>query len=454
MSRICDLFTKVKKSFFESFEMMLFSKISYSGRVFLLFFCVSLIITSSKVSSPNEISRLAAIESLVERQTFVIDDSRFKHTVDKVYLNGHFYSDKPPVLSVWLASYYFLLNKVFGLSFEKNTPLCYYLMTLFSVGVSYAALMVIFFNALRFAELSKKLSIYLTLLLGFGSLIFCYSRVLNNQLIAAFLLFSAYYLILKCGKRESPSKIRVFWVGLLTGFAFCVDIPTGGVFLVSYGVYLCFTQYRRSIWAYLLGVVPMISLFAILNTRITGSLLPPYFHKEGYDYAGSIFPAAVGGTVGVSKNLLQYAFHLLFGFHGLFLFTPVLFFSIWIMFRIAKDFRHPFFKDSLMILVNLISLLTFFCLFTSNYGGQSFGFRWMLPLIPFMFYFLAYSFQYRWRKRSTKNLFKLSMMISVFFAFVGVFKPWSHSGLIAILIKRMSPEHHQLLRDLFNRLLR
>ncbi len=429
-------------------------KMPDSFKVFLVFFGVSLVITSNRPSSPNEISRLAAVESLVERHTFVIDDSRFNDTVDKVYFNGHFYSDKPPVLSLWLASYYFVLYRVFGFSFRESTSLCYYVITLFSVGASYALLMVIFFNSLKFTDLSRKLSLYLTLLLGFGSLAFCYSRVLNNQIIAAFLLFSAYYLILKSEKGRSPSRGGMFWVGLLTGLAFCVDIPTGGVFLVSNCVYFYFTRYRRNIWTYLLGVTPPILLFALLNTQITGSLLPPYFHREGYNYPGSIFPAAVGGTVGVSKNLLQYAFHLLFGFHGLFLFTPVLLFAIWTMFRIVKDSGHPFFKDSLIILVSAMFLLSFFVLFTSNYGGQSFGFRWMLPVMPLMFYFLAYSFQYQWKKRLTRNLFRLSVIISVLSAFVGAFKPWSHSGLIAILIKRMSPEHHPLLRDLFDRILR
>src|SRR5689334_2873895 len=70
----------------------------------------------------NDGSRLAAVESLVERGTLAIDDSVFvtpprelvergtppyspdtagnvTGTYDRLYINGHFYSDKPAVIT-------------------------------------------------------------------------------------------------------------------------------------------------------------------------------------------------------------------------------------------------------------------------------------------------------------------------------------------------------------------
>src|SRR5262245_30744365 len=76
----------------------------------------------------NDGSRLAAVESLGERGTFVIDDSLFVRvpsepgrlspypadrldlqthgTLDKLFINGHYYSDKSPVPTVVMAGLY------------------------------------------------------------------------------------------------------------------------------------------------------------------------------------------------------------------------------------------------------------------------------------------------------------------------------------------------------------
>ena len=48
----------------------------------------------------NDLSRFATAESLVERGTFIIDDSPFGNTVDRVMLDGHYLSTKPPVMPV------------------------------------------------------------------------------------------------------------------------------------------------------------------------------------------------------------------------------------------------------------------------------------------------------------------------------------------------------------------
>jgi hypothetical protein len=85
----------------------------------------------SYADSANDASRLATIESLVDRGTLIIDDSMFVRvphdliarygapyvpdednallrdgTWDKLWIGGHYYSDKPPVLSILMAGVY------------------------------------------------------------------------------------------------------------------------------------------------------------------------------------------------------------------------------------------------------------------------------------------------------------------------------------------------------------
>ncbi len=91
-------------------------------KIFFLCFFVLTIFTKTGVIDWLDSSRMATIESLVERGTFSIDESRFmKDRHDKIYINctyhpervcGHYYSEKPPVLSFFSAGLYFILYNI------------------------------------------------------------------------------------------------------------------------------------------------------------------------------------------------------------------------------------------------------------------------------------------------------------------------------------------------------
>lgn len=69
----------------------------------------------------NPASRLAAIQALVEQQTWAIDGvSLGSMTIDKVFLNGHFYSSKPPVLNLFGALLYAIIKPLSGWTFDSH----------------------------------------------------------------------------------------------------------------------------------------------------------------------------------------------------------------------------------------------------------------------------------------------------------------------------------------------
>ena len=47
--------------------------------------------------SGNEASRFATIQAFAEQNTFAIENTNFR-TVDKLFIDGHLYSDKPGLL--------------------------------------------------------------------------------------------------------------------------------------------------------------------------------------------------------------------------------------------------------------------------------------------------------------------------------------------------------------------
>ena len=89
--------------------------------VALLFVVLWAMLTHTHIDSWNEFSRLAAVEALVERGTWVIDDTALgQSTGDKVLLNGHYYSDKPPVMTFVAAGVYAVLHRGLGLTFDAQ----------------------------------------------------------------------------------------------------------------------------------------------------------------------------------------------------------------------------------------------------------------------------------------------------------------------------------------------
>ena len=195
-----------------------------------------LLLTKHAANSPNDQSRLATMESLVEQGTFAIDDSTFKDTVDKIFVNGHFYSGKPPVLSFLGAGFYFILHHVFRLSISDS--LTYYSLTLLLVGVPSILMLVFFSKSLAFTRLDPKDRWIITYALGGGTLILSYSVVLNNHTVAASLLCLAFYCWLRIKQLPYNQSKFLFGAGIFKrvsrchrygGVAFC------GVILHPFG---------------------------------------------------------------------------------------------------------------------------------------------------------------------------------------------------------------------------
>jgi hypothetical protein len=82
----------------------------------------------------NDESLMATIQSLVESQSFVIDRTDFISTGDKVFVGGHYYSDKPPMPSMLGAIVYAPLH-LLSLHLREGNTVAYFLVTLFTVGL-------------------------------------------------------------------------------------------------------------------------------------------------------------------------------------------------------------------------------------------------------------------------------------------------------------------------------
>jgi hypothetical protein len=406
--------------------------------VTLFFLLVWAFFTHSHVGSFNDRSRMAAIESLVHRGTWVIDESPFSHTGDRILVDGHFYSDKPPVLTFIASGVYAAINEGLHLSLdagwcdfdeapchcrafcEESPDWAYYLLTLTLIGFPSALMLALFYHVTTLFGLSNPAALALTATLGLATQVFPYSTVFNSHLPAASALLAGFYALLRAQKRcpsiakgsesapwtegspvgsqratPSLSAIRrwLFAAGLLAGLAFTFDLGLG-LFFVAFLGYAAW-NHRRHAWPYLLGGLLPIAAMAFLDYQIVGNPLPPYMYTQGYDYPGSRFPQTIAGNRS-PDNVLTYGLRLLFGDHGLFAFNPVLLWAVASLVQVwrgrcgTKKLARVSWMRAPAALVGLTSglFVLYFILFTDNFGGSAYGPRWYTAFVPLVFLFV------------------------------------------------------------------
>jgi len=106
--------------------------------IFLVALASCAALTKSHVTSWSDRSRVATVDALTSRGTFVISGSPFARNLgDQITFRGKTYSDKPPLLSL-LATGVVLGAAPFGVSLQHTPATAIYLMTLLTVGVWFA----------------------------------------------------------------------------------------------------------------------------------------------------------------------------------------------------------------------------------------------------------------------------------------------------------------------------
>lgn len=406
-------------------------------RIKILMFVLILIIlvfTKFYVGSWNDASRIATVESLVQEKTFIIDNSSFNWTGDKVFIGSHFYSDKPSMLSIIGAGIYLPLHTL-GLELENGKNLAYYIITILTIGLSFIICLFCFYLALGFTKIKEGYRVLLTLSLAIGTLFLPWSTTFNNHAIAASLLFIGFYFILKAkhsqpkNKGNKKIKLNLFLSGFFFSLAGVIDVPTS-LFFVGFLLYVIFEkELRKNIIFFCIPLLLTALPALVINFIIAGDFIPISLHQEFFNYPGSPWQGG-GGLSGIKLNsgffLIKYAFNSLIGNHGFFSYNPLLFLSIFfISLEIIK--KRKFWKEASIIAGASIIIIIYYLLTTINYSGFSYSIRWFIPLIPLLFFFTFTFFEKMNKKK--KVIFIILLLISIIIAMIGVVNPWSDMSI-------------------------
>jgi len=346
----------------------------------------------------NDGSRLAAVESLVERHTWAIDDSPFlAGTQDKLLIGGHYYSDKSPVPAVLMAGEYAVWRTVTGLTAQSRPDLFCRCMTLGTSGLAYALAIWSMFRLGRPMRLPAGLRWRLTASFALATVAPAYVRHVNNHMmllgVTAMLLVELVWL----GREGRRSPIlRLIGIGALAGFAYAIDLGAGPVMLLG----TCCHVFGRCGWRASLIVaaaaLPCVASHHALNYLIGGTWKPANANPEYLNWPGSPFDATTmtGGWnhAGVGAFVL-YAIDLLVGKRGflghnlaLYLAVPA---ALWCLCARSRK-RHTGEWPELVIAVGwCLGVWLLYSATSTNYSGACCSVRWFVPLLAPGYFILA-----------------------------------------------------------------
>lgn len=386
------------------------------GERILLISCAVVAAVSARpyAGSWNDASRLATAESLVDRSTLQIDSSIFvvppesdgqqplpyrahrsdlltNGTQDKLFIQWHFYSDKTPLPSVYLAVVYQCWTWLGGSPFAERPDWCCRVLTWSSSGLAFVLAVWGILRLGRPVGLSDRLRLELGLAFAVGTIAVGYSGTVNAHIIQ---LASAIWLFV--GLLEVSQGLysirRLIGIGTLAGIAYAADFSAGPTLLcATLLAILGTTRSVRHAVIVIVAVIPWLIAHHAVNYWIGGSLAPANANPAYFHWDGS--PFAAGAITGrwqhaTPLHFLRYAGDLLFGKQGyLFHNLPLLIASVW-AWPILKQAK----RERWVLLAALfwcVSTWLLAAVSSTNRSGQCLSVRWFLPLLAAGFLYLA-----------------------------------------------------------------
>jgi len=376
-------------------------------------------------------SRMATVYALVHDGTWRIDrpvslpPNPFEsQCVDKVMVDGHLLSSKPPVMPLLMTGEYLLLRSIGGLDLDKREDLrpilSFMVFTLcqatFAIGLAFFAATVSLFVS------SPWRAAVPLALLAFASPLPGYAQQLNNHTPAAAALMVAVYfaMALVTGKRALASW-RFVAFGFSSALVFVFDLPTV-IFAVMAGLLLLRRFPKQTlVWASVGALIPVLIHLCCLWT-VSGDLRPVQMRESTYLFESSYWRNPLGIDA-LNEPKLAYLFNITFGRIGLFVLFPVLIVSVIGCMTLLRRGRAEFRLPVILAACAFLVLTAYYVKKTNNYGGASYGFRWYIGCCPVLLLMGLPVFS-RLRSPAGWALLLLAAVVSGYSAWECLQAPW------------------------------
>ncbi|MFA8019069.1 hypothetical protein [Bremerella cremea] len=245
--------------------------------------------------SANDRSRWATVRSLVDHQTFAIDEviqDRYWDSIDKVYHLGpdgryHYYSSKPPLMACVLAGEYWLIKNTVGIEISEHP---YYVGRIILIVTNGLLLLGLLWPTILIVERyarSDFARIGIVATVAFGTFLTTYAVTINNHLVAATSVAIALY----CGLRvwcDGRSEARyLLGAGFFAASAAVNDLPAFS-FLAFLGLAMLIRRPIPTLLCGLPAAVIVLVLSVGSNYIAHQSWRPPYAHRADGPVLGAV----------------------------------------------------------------------------------------------------------------------------------------------------------------------
>ena len=369
----------------------------------------------------NADSHLALTYAIVEQHTVRID--RFAPgLLDKAVYCGHntnthtcrhYYSDKAPGLSLWVAAVYTVLRPVLPPALMPADPqadrfLLRWLLTLLAITVPCAAFAATYWRFLtRFADAGSSLLV--TAGYAFGSMVLPFSMLLFSHALSAALLFWAFMALYRVRRHETPTWFTVA-AGALAGYAIGCEYPTA-IIAALLGAYILLGSGAardrvEHAGLYVVGVacglLPAIAYnLAAFGTPLAGG----YTHLTDPYYAQGM----ARGLLGIGLPTWDAVWGTSFSpYRGLFVLSPWLLLAIPGLRAMA---RRGLLAECLLCAAVSVAYFIFQAGYVFWDGGASVGPRHFLPALPFLAFPVVFALQRSILYRSARLLIAISIVV-------------------------------------------
>ena len=374
-----------------------------------LFLLTALLTKNEVTMAGNESSRFGTIQALAEQNTFALNHTTFR-SADRIVIGDKIYSDKPLMLMVVHGMMFKVIAAVTGISFNSHYYLAVYLTNLFGIGLLNIILFILFFKRLdRDVEAPFYSKLFLSGSLLISTMLLSYGVTMNNHTPAALILFILFMQLMDYPVKDSMT--RAFMIGVTAGVLLTVEIPVGGILgISSFLIVPLFSKERKLAKSafYSAGGLLPIFVMCIINYIATGRIYPQYF--------------GTGGTFQIALTDISgdYFLNILFWNRGFFSYMPAMLFiipALLINRRILKNRLEG------IVLLTAAAIILFYGLFTGEYGGWAYGFRYLIPIIPVIWFFIAREYApkvHSWQYIALCGLIFCGIVTS----YAGTYNPW------------------------------
>ncbi|MDD5570063.1 MAG: hypothetical protein PHD97_02800 [Bacteroidales bacterium] len=312
----------------------------------------------------NTTSRALMIVSLFENGNLQIDKYH-ERTLDKCYINNHYYSDKAP-LPAFLVMPFFYIFKSADIIKTHNDSLygkeVYILGDIICSIIPFILLIIISFlhsNKGSFSALLCMLPFY-------GSFIFVFAGTFFGHLMSGTLLLASFIFL---------KKNKFFLSGIFAGLSFLSEYLIIFIIIVWF-IQICINNKNlKTLLKFSAGILPSVIFIMIYNYLIVGNPFVMLYKYHSFTEMNYFY--------GFGFLSLKTLWNLTFGFYrGIFIYAPFL--ILLFIYKLKKPNLKNFFKNYLAI--SCFGYIIFISLNFSWHGGWTNGPRYLIPIAILLTY--------------------------------------------------------------------